>query len=68
MVKVMEQYNTKKPLILYISGTDKISKEFETKILTQDKVIAIMDQNFECLGLNFSSNEGKYVVKGLEKD
>jgi len=35
----VKTYDTKKPLLFYISGNDKDSKSFETKVLTKEEII-----------------------------
>lgn len=55
----------KRPLLLYISGDDKISKEFEKNIITRDGIIFIMNEGFECLGIIAKSVYGQQVVKRL---
>lgn len=42
MNEIVAQYNGKKPLLLYFSGDDKVSKWFETQILTKEEIINFM--------------------------
>lgn len=42
MREVIQKHDNNKPLLLYMSGDDKISKKFETEVLTKDGIIMIM--------------------------
>lgn len=67
MKQVVQSFDqSKKPLLLYLSGDDNTSRLFEMKILTKDGIIMLMDDNFQCLGLKSTSNEGILVKRGLD--
>eukprot|EP00347_Sterkiella_histriomuscorum_P003699 403363283 len=66
MSEIVVQFDGTKPLLLYFSGEDKISKHFEKDILTKEGIIKFMNENFLSLGLNANSNEGLRLRKALD--
>mmetsp|Transcript_18691 Transcript_18691/g.17805 ORF Transcript_18691/g.17805 Transcript_18691/m.17805 type:complete len:103 (-) Transcript_18691:831-1139(-) len=66
MREVVETVDNTKLLMVYLSGEDQISKEFEQGILTQKDIIEFLDENYYLLGLNESSNEGRAVGNWMQ--
>jgi len=42
MREILANHKNDRPLLLYLSGDDAISREFETKVLTKDGIIMLM--------------------------
>jgi hypothetical protein len=49
MIEVVKKIDDKKPFLLYLSGDDRVSREFELKVLTQPDIIKMMVSLVETL-------------------
>lgn len=42
MQDIVQKYASRKPFLLYLSGDDSVSKEFESRILVKEEIIFLM--------------------------